>query len=265
MISWKVKNTQRLLTEIKNKLSGRYTTKDIRWSIDHNRCFVNQTLERFGSTQVKAGDTISISIEKRAIFHLEPGRILFEDDHLLVYDKPPHLASEKLASLTKTHLVHRLDRDTTGVIILAKTESAQKNLEDQFRQRVVVKKYLALVEGNPGESGKIIGKMAPLSKRQGAIIWGISSKGLFSQTDWVRLRVSGKRALLQCTPLTGRTHQIRVHLAHIGHPIVGDGTYGSRSITGVNRPLLHASAITFKHPISNGSVHFEAPTPPDFL
>ncbi|MFC2049533.1 pseudouridine synthase, partial [Chlamydiota bacterium] len=249
MISWKVKNTNRLLTEVKNKFSGRYTVKDIRWSIDHNRCFVNKSLERFGSTLVQPGDTVSIKIEKRYVFSKEPGRILFEDEHLLVYDKPHSVTTEQLGNLTGCLLVHRLDRDTTGVIALAKTAAAQKNLEEQFRARTVVKEYLALVAGNPGEEGVISGKMAPLSRREGAVIWGMARTGLFSQTRWQRLSMQGKLTLLSCTPLTGRTHQIRVHLAHIGHPIAGDATYGTRHMhTETLRPLLHAHTLQFTHP-----------------
>ena len=265
MTSWKVKNTNRLLTEIKNKLSGLYTAKDIRWAIDHNRCFVNKTLERFGSTPVKAGDTISILVEKRPAFHKDPKRVLFEDEHILVYDKPPLLTSEQLSKLTTSLLVHRLDRDTSGVMTLAKTPEAQKNLEEQFKSRTITKEYIALVEGNPGEKGTISGKMAPLSRREGAVIWGMSPSGLSSQTNWTRLRTHSNHTLLRCTPLTGRTHQIRVHLAHIGHPLIGDTTYGRRTYTKALRPLLHAHSIQFLHPMTHVPYRFTAPIPPDFL
>ncbi len=265
MTSWKVKNTNRLLTEIKTKLSGFYTVKDIRWAIDHNRCFVNQTLERFGSTTVRAGDTISILVEKRPLFQKDPLRVLFEDDQILVYDKAPLISSEQLGKLTQCLLVHRLDRDTSGVMILAKTQEAQKNLEEQFQSRTIVKEYMALVEGNPGEGGTISGKMAPLSRREGAVTWGMSSTGLSSQTNWLCLSNRGNRTLLRCIPLTGRTHQIRVHLAHIGHPIIGDATYGRRSHTKALRPLLHAHTIQFQHPTTHTPRHFTAPIPSDFL
>lgn len=264
MTSWKVKNTNRLLTEIKNKLSGSYTVKDIRWSIDHNRCFVNKTLERFGSTIVKEGDTISIHLEKRPAFVKDPHRVLFEDTHLLVYDKPPLISSEKLGSLTGCLLVHRLDRDTSGVILLAKTPEAQKKLEEQFRERTILKEYLAVVEGNPGEQGKVCGKMSPLSKREGAVVWGISPTGLSSQTDWTRLSCHGNLTLLRCTPRTGRTHQIRVHLAHIGYPIAGDATYGRRKNPSAKRPLLHAHRIQLQHPTTHATLHFTAPLPSEF-
>lgn len=264
MTSWKVKNTNRLLTEIKNKLSGLYTVKDIRWAIDHNRCFVNKTLERFGSTTVKAGDIISIQVEKRPLFRKDPHRVLFEDDHILIYDKPPFISSEQLSTLTQSLLVHRLDRDTTGVMILVKTPEAQKKLEEQFRSRTILKEYLALVEGNPGEKGTISGKMAPLSRREGAVIWGMSPSGLPSQTNWIRLSQRGNHTLLSCTPLTGRTHQIRVHLAHIGHPIIGDTTYGRPTNTKALRPLLHAHTLQFRHPATQASCSFTAPVPADF-
>jgi RluA family pseudouridine synthase len=265
MTSWKVKNTNRLLTEVKIKLSGMYSVKDIRWAIDHNRCFVNQNLERFGSTSVKAGDTISIFVEKCPVFQKDPKRVLFEDNHILVYDKPPFFSSEQLGRFTKSLLVHRLDRDTSGVMIFAKTVRVQKNLAEQFRRRTIIKEYMAIVSGNPGKEGTIVGKMAPHSRWEGAVTWGMCSIGLSSQTCWINLSVKKNRSLLKCMPLTGRTHQIRVHLAHIGHPIVGDSTYGKSSLSKVLRPLLHSHTIQFQHPITCVDHSFLAPPPSDFL
>jgi 23S rRNA pseudouridine955/2504/2580 synthase len=265
MKSWKVENPGRLLTEVKNKFIGLYTTKDVRWSIEHNRCFVNKRIERFGSAPLKKGDIVSIWIDQPPSFCKEKTSILYEDSHILVYNKPPYLTCEKLAAMTGNLLVHRLDRDTSGIILLAKNKETQAALEREFRQRTIHKGYLARVKGRASSGGTISGKMAPLHRREGSVMWGMSPKGVWSQTDWQCLHHQGNTSLLHCIPHTGRTHQIRVHLKHIGHPIVGDYTYGSSQKEGAAfRPLLHACGLTFVHPATHVQLTFSSPPPPDF-
>jgi 23S rRNA pseudouridine955/2504/2580 synthase len=266
MISWKAENQNRLLTEIKNKCSANYSVKDLRWSLEHNRCFVNKKIERFGSTSIRKGDLILFHPEKKPNFCKEELRILYEDTALLVYDKPPFLTSENLATITETQLVHRLDRDTSGVVLLAKDQRIGLELEKQFRERSIQKEYFAIVEGFPGKEGVIQGNMAPLHKREGAVIWGMATQGVWSKTAWECLRQGNNKSLLHCYPLTGRTHQIRVHLQHIGGPILGDYTYGAKQvITGVFRPLLHAHRLLFVHPLTGKSLSFTSEPPSDFF
>jgi 23S rRNA pseudouridine955/2504/2580 synthase len=265
MKSWIVKEAGRLLTEVKNQFSGFISTKDLRWSIEHNRCFVNNCVERFGSARVQKGDRICIHIEERPHLYFEKTDILYEDSHILVYDKPPYMTSEQLASFAHCNLVHRLDRDTSGVILLAKTTEAAFSLEEQFRKRNMCKEYLALVEGITQESDTIEGNMAQVSKKEGSVVWAMSSKGVWSQTVYKRMATQNNHSLLLCTPITGRTHQIRVHLASIGHPIVGDYTYGVRRQGKAFRPQLHALKLGFTHPKTGEKLSFTAPTPSDFL
>ena len=265
MISWKVENNNRLLAEVKNKFLGIYTSKDLRWTIEHNHCFVNDLVERFCSVIVNKNDHICIWIETSPAFAIEKSRILYEDVHIFVYDKPPFLTSEELAKITYCRLVHRLDRDTSGVILLAKTQKVQTALEEQFRRQTIKKEYLALVEGLPNKSGIISGNMTPRHQREGAVIWGMSPSGLWSQTHWICLQNYGNHTLILCLPITGRTHQIRVHLQYIDHPIIGDYIYGSRhKKEGLFRPLLHAYRLTFSHPITREKCIFSAPLPLDF-
>lgn len=266
MKHWRVEKQNRLLTEVKSRFSKEYSVKNLRWLIEHNRCFVNANVERFASSIVKKGDLISLELEQEPAFCKETNRILFEDDALLVYDKPPLLCSEELARLTYTRLVHRLDRDTSGVILLAKHPEVQKDLEAQFRNRTVKKEYLALVEGITKKNGVISGKMAPIKRREGAVIWGMHTQGLWSQTKWSCLATQDNISLLHCIPYTGRTHQIRVHLSFIGHPIVGDFTYGSlKRREAIFRPLLHAYRLSFYHPISKENLILTAPLTSEFL
>ncbi|MCH9625473.1 MAG: Ribosomal large subunit pseudouridine synthase D [Chlamydiales bacterium] len=259
MNTWKVRNDTRLLSEVKTKFPDNYTTKDLRWAIEHNRCYVNGQIERFCSTRVQKGDVISIHVELSPKFVVDPARILYEDCDLLVYNKPIYFTSEALAELLQCHLVHRLDRDTSGVMLFAKTQKTQLAIEDLFAKKEIKKEYLALVEGTPGKEGVISGQMKILRRRKGAVIWGMADRGLSSQTNWKMLKQYKTYALLLCQPLTGRTHQIRVHLQHIKHPILGDPVYGSKGYwKNVFRPLLHAHTITFC------GKSFTAPIPEDF-
>jgi 23S rRNA pseudouridine955/2504/2580 synthase len=265
MIRWKVENPQRLLSAVKKWFTDMYTIKDLRWSIEHNRCFVNETVERFASFPLKKGDTIAMAPLKRPFFVKESDRILFEDEHLLVYDKPPYFSSEEIARYLNCFLVHRLDRDTTGVILLAKSSAAKKELENGFRNRLIDKRYLAVVPRLAQKSGVITLKIKQIHRRDGLVKWGIANEGISSETRWRLLESIASFSLLSCTPITGRTHQIRVHLAHIGHPVIGDYTYGLRTCSSYFRPLLHAYRMELKHPIFHQKLSFRAPIPEDFL
>lgn len=257
MNRFKVLSPSRLLTFLKDHVL--LTTKDLRWSIEHGRCFVNGQIERFGSTRLKKGDEVVIWPTKRPVFEREEERVLFEDEKVLFYNKPPFIASSEVARLLGVHLVHRLDRDTTGVMLFAK--KAPSFYEAFFRERKVQKTYSVLVEGIPKQKkGSCKGHMRQIGKREGACIWGVSSTGVWAQTDWECLDSSDKHAYLRCIPLTGRTHQIRVHLRALGHPIVGDCEYGSRKgMPGLFRPLLHARELQL------ASLSVTAPLPDDFL
>ncbi len=264
MNTWKVESPNRLLTEVKDKLLEFFSAKDLKWSIEHNRCFVNKNVERFCSASVKRGDIVALFPEKMPLERIEKERILFEDENLIVYNKPPYLASEKLGELLNAFLAHRLDRDTSGVILLAKNKEVLAGLEQQFQKRTILKQYLAWVEGATEAQGTVSGNMAAVHRREGAVIWGMKKEGIFSKTEWRTIKTSGGFSLLQCVPITGRTHQIRVHLKHVGHPIVGDYVYGFQKLGPAFRPLLHAFRLTCVHPVTLEKMTFSAPLPDDF-
>lgn len=183
---------------------------------------------------------------------------MYEDEDLLFYNKPPYIASSDLAKVLGVHLVHRLDRDTTGVILFAKKNPAP--YEELFRERKIEKTYHVLVEGQPKtKKGSFTGKMRKIGTREGAVIWGISANGVWSQTDWECEGIGKTASFVRCHPITGRTHQIRVHMRALGHPVLGDCEYGSRKgISGLFRPLLHASQLRFD------LICVTAPLPTDF-
>ncbi len=213
-----------------------------------------------------------------------PLNIIYEDRDVLVVDKPaglavhpapghpdhtlvnavlhhlPDLAAEDAGSL-RPGIVHRLDMDTSGIIVVAKNRAAQADLSAQFASRTVSKTYLVLVRGRlTPEKGIIdaaIGRDSANRQRM-----AISAKGREARTDYRVVRYLGDYTLAEIKPETGRTHQIRVHLAAIGFPVAGDTTYGVK-VPFLERQFLHAHRIRFRLPSTGEEVEFESPLPED--
>jgi tRNA pseudouridine32 synthase/23S rRNA pseudouridine746 synthase len=202
----------------------------------------------------------------------QPIGLLHEDAHLLVLDKPPGLLSVPAkppgpadclearvrAAFPEALLVHRLDRDTSGVIAFARTRLAQRHLGWQFERRQVRKSYVARVAGAvAGASGRIELPLAcdwPNRPRQ-----MVTPHGKPALTDWQVIAREPGATRLRLTPLTGRSHQLRVHLAAIGHPILGDPLYGDPSAA--PRLQLHAESLGFRHPDGGAPVAFRVEAP----
>jgi len=209
--------------------------------------------------------------------------IIFEDPDILAVNKPPGMtvhpspghATATLVNAILAHcadlsgvggvlrpgIVHRLDRDTSGVILVAKNDAAHGELARQLKERLVDKTYLALVEGTPApQEGIIDAPIArdPRNRQRMAVV----ERGRSSQTSYRVLERFTGVSLLEAKPRTGRTHQIRVHLAAVGHPVVGDKIYGKRSPI-IGRHFLHAARIAFTHPRTGERMELEAPLAPD--
>jgi 23S rRNA pseudouridine1911/1915/1917 synthase len=213
-----------------------------------------------------------------------PLQILYEDDDLLVLDKPRGLTvhpgagrpSGTLVNALLAHtalsagsdpgrpgIVHRLDKDTSGLLVVAKNDQAHAALAGQFTQRQVEKDYLALVHGIVAEEeGRI---EVPLARSSAGIKIAPAISGRRAVTEFrVLARYPLGFSLLKLHPETGRTHQLRVHLAFIGHPIVGDPLYGPSNPWGLEGQLLHAQRLAFRHPTRGQEMVFETPLPSDF-
>ncbi len=216
--------------------------------------------------------------------------VLFEDKALLVINKPAGLvvhpapsvkgltlidwikeylgpaASADFEEMNRLGLVHRLDKDTTGVIVVTKSAAAKTALGKQFHDRETKKQYVAFVQGVPPKRTGIISAPIGRSKKV-ATRMAVTGTGRPSETSFEITEAMKEVALVTLYPKTGRTHQLRVHLAAIGHPIVGDWTYGAHSKWqkqyGIERPLLHAESIAFAHPMTGKAVSFKAPWPAD--
>jgi 23S rRNA pseudouridine1911/1915/1917 synthase len=237
--------------------------------------------------KLKEGDSLSITIPPPESSELLaediPINILYEDDDLLVVDKPagmtthpaPGNPAHTLVNAVLSHLpvlpesdnparpgiVHRLDKDTSGLILIAKTREALANLSAQFKSRGVKKAYVALLKGKLMPHNGIID--APIGRdRAHRQKMGVTDSGRPARTAYTVLKYYDGYTLVEARPETGRTHQIRVHFASVGHPVVGDATYGARSEL-VGRQFLHAQRLSFKLPSTGKPVEFTAPLPPD--
>jgi 23S rRNA pseudouridine1911/1915/1917 synthase len=205
-----------------------------------------------------------------------PLTVVHQDDAIVVIDKPAGMvvhpsaghAAGTLANAVLgldpdgfVGLVHRLDRDTSGLLVVARSEAALRDLQEQWQRRGVEKVYLALVHGTPKEARATI--EAPIGRDpRERLRMAVTTRGRAATTEYrVASRYRGA-SLLECRIHTGRTHQIRVHLASIGHSIVGDALYGKPE-PALGRQFLHAHRLAFRHPRSAERVAFEAPLPDD--
>jgi 23S rRNA pseudouridine1911/1915/1917 synthase len=174
-------------------------------------------------------------------------------------------STQSLVSSARPGIVHRLDKGTTGVILIAKDLRTQERLSELFKERAVHKTYRAIVEGtvrkNVGVIEESIGRH-PLQRKKMAVV---KRGGRESETAYKILQKLDGFTYIEAYPRTGRTHQIRVHLAHIGHPVAGDDVYGKKAKHIADRPLLHAYTISFPHPLKNLKITIEAPVPEDMI
>ncbi len=259
------------------------------------RMRVNGEVAARATVKVTPGDVVTLAIPPPVPAEPQPEdiplSIVYEDEHIIVLDKPAGLVVhpapghldgtlvnallhhcpnlEGIGGVARPGIVHRLDQDTSGLMVVAKTEAAMRTLTKEFASHANIRKtYLAIVHGMPtppeGRIENLIGR-CPWDRKKMAIV---EKNGKVAITNY-RTLSAGRRSLIECVIETGRTHQIRVHMASLGCPIVGDAVYGrpgwDRQLDPPPaRQMLHAWKLSLKHPVTRAPLAFEAPIPPEF-
>jgi 23S rRNA pseudouridine1911/1915/1917 synthase len=249
--------------------------------IDDGRVLVDGR-PRPKSFQLSGGETVSAELEQRppsaAADSPEPA-IVLEDDWLLVVDKPPGLVvhpapghrrrtlveqlEQRAGGRWAPHVVHRLDRDTSGLMLVAKSEQAQRRLREALRRRDVEREYLALVEGRPASRSGTIEAPIGRDERRRTRMSTRTAKPREARTHFSVERELPGLTLVRARLETGRTHQIRAHFAAIGHPLAGDRDYGGRPLPGLRRQFLHSARLRFPHPEDGRWLELSSPLPGD--
>jgi 23S rRNA pseudouridine1911/1915/1917 synthase len=249
------------------------------------------------ATKVKGDERFTLSVPDPTPAHNEPQDIplpiVFEDEHLLVIDKPAGLVVHPAAGnydgtlvnallhhcggslsgiggVARPGIVHRIDKDTSGLLVIAKHDKAHEGLAKQFADHSIDRRYLAIVSGVPRQAeGSVDAPLArsPQNRKKIAIM----PRGKRAVTHWKRLELLRDAALVECRLETGRTHQVRVHMASIGHPLIGDPVYGrGKSVhrdllnqLDFKRQALHAAHLGFVHPVTKGRLSFDSALPSD--
>lgn len=265
---------------------------------------VNGKVAKQPSYALRDGDSVRLTLPPpRPLETLQPERIpldiLHEDSGLIVLNKPAGmlvhpangvnvgtLVNALLAHCTdlsgiggveRPGIVHRLDKDTSGILVVAKTDVVHRGLSVQFEKHSITRQYVAVVCGTPAEGTGTIDARIARSRRDRRRMTGVETGGRHAATHYEVLEVYPKFSLVQLTLETGRLHQIRVHLQHIGHPVVGDAIYGGEqralndaetgelkhALAQLKRQALHARLLGFEHPATGENLTFSAPMPKD--
>lgn len=270
---------ERLVNFVQTQLGDDWSRRKVKQAIDRYRCRVNGKVHSYASYSIVAGDVVDFECDEGDLilardWFLEADRVLFDDEAILIFDKPAGVVcdDEKLIERLHQHwpdadIVHRLDKMTTGVWMVAKTPEASEGFKAAFKRRTIEKTYWVVVDGVPKqESGKVdlpIRRIAGAQQNE----WRAEKHpdARKAATEWTLDRSGAGMSLVVCHPLTGRTHQIRLHLRAMGHPVLGDYRYSPQFRCSYRAPrcLLHALRVAFDHPITGTRIAVEAPVPDD--
>lgn len=256
---------------------------NIKELLKHNQVAVNgRPLTQFDNPLV-AGDEVKVNLTREfKIFYHRRLKIVYEDDDIIVVNKGYGLLSmgnDKVKDGTaysilrdyvkwgdprnKIFIVHRLDRDTSGLMVFAKTEEAKETLQHNWTNMVLERKYLAVVEGIPEPSKGTVKSYLAENSQFEVYSTDDPTKGKLAVTRYYTLKTRGRYALLEVELDTGRKNQIRVHMKDLGHPIAGDRKYGADS-SSIHRLALHARTLRFVHPVTRKEMNFSTPVPAAF-
>ena len=266
-----------LLAFLKLKGGETCSIKKIKKAIETKNCKVGGRVEFFSSRKLMEGDVVEFDVPSTENNTLSMP-ILFEDGEFVIVNKPAGLVSSNeefqrnLGEKSKNwRLIHRLDKDTSGLVLLAKTDVAEESAKKLFSERIIQKTYLAVVDGKVSRKRGVIDNF--LGKKggyQGQTLYGSvrESEGQRAITHWRVIGSNGQSSLVLCDLKTGRTHQIRVHMSEMSHPILGDYQYSKKGFINrfsSKRQLLHAWKLAFIHPKTQKEIAVIAPLPLDFV
>lgn len=260
--------------------------------IEAERVTINAQIARKPSQKVKAGDALAIELRptpQSQAFTPQDMQldVVFQDAHILVINKPAGLVvhpapgnwsgtllngllayDTAISAVPRAGIVHRLDKDTSGLMVVARSRAVMDALVQSIAARDVSRQYLAIAH-KPWSGPSMRTVDAPIgrdprNRLRMAVVDLEAQSGKTAKTDVVLLAKADAGCFVRCILHTGRTHQIRVHMASLGHPLVADTVYGGTCVSGMERQALHAVRLAFAHPISGESMVFEAPPPEDF-
>ena len=269
-------------------LAPEFSRNHLQGLITRGHVFIDGSPASTASRRVKAGQRVKVELvptDESLAFRPQPMdlAVLFEDEHVLVLDKPAGLVVHPApgnwsgtllngllarhagaAMLPRAGIVHRLDKDTSGVMVVGKSLEAVTALSREIAARRVHRSYVALVHGVLVPATQTI--EAPIGRDPvSRIRMAVVASGKPARTDVSRLAERDGISAVRCVLHTGRTHQIRVHLAHVGHPLVADALYGGRPALGMDRQALHATRLEFTHPVEARAITVECAPPDDFV
>jgi RluA family pseudouridine synthase len=286
----------RLSKYLKDKYPD-FSNREIKRAVENGACTINGKVETFSSREINPGkDKIVFKEQKfkaKEKLVIKKTHIIYEDDDLLVYNKEAghacmateskkvnlHEELKKQLNLNFLEPAHRLDKDTSGLIIFCKNKKTVNKMIQSFKDKQVEKTYLAVVDKNwsKATTGIIKNYLELDFKKAGKQKWKVSKvkketaeankrKFKYSETHYELVKASNKKSLMRLRPKTGRTHQLRIHLAHLGHPILGDNLYAENfeSKQLYERHLLHAQELEFNHPISSERLILKTKLPSEF-
>lgn len=280
--TWTVKEDGMILEVAAGMLKDHTPTK-LKSMLKHNQFAVNKVPTSRHDAEVHAGDTFSVNFDQSfQVFKNPRVQLVYEDEHILVINKGYGVLSmgtdtkkdgtaySIMREYVKYHdprakvfIVHRLDRDTSGLMMLAKTMTAKEAMQHNWNNMVLNRKYVAVVEGEVEQKEGVVKSYLAENSQYEVYSTNDPSKGQFAVTRYKCLKSAKGYSLLEVELDTGRKNQIRVHMKDIGHPIAGDRKYGAAH-SPINRLALHAQTLRFVHPVTRKEMNFTTPIPASF-